>query len=262
MNDVGDKFQQTTKYDPQNMPRHTFTSGGPPPLYKEYPHKPKVDLGPFEPREAMPLQQALKGRRSIRNFQQEPITRDQLSYLLWASTGIQRVEAGYEFRTAPSAGALYPIETYLLVNNISGLEMGLYHYSIRTHQLEQLEQADLRRQIAAAALGQRMCSADAANTNTASGPTDTSTSMPATSPRISPSPPSASTSVAARSEPFTTTQLTNCSISMEQTKALCTSPRSESPHRTPASREASRRSRTPLPIAALHTPGPGRSKKP
>jgi SagB-type dehydrogenase family enzyme len=161
MNDVGDKFQQTTKYDPQNMPRHTFTSGGPPPLYKEYPHKPKVDLGPFEPREAMPLQQALKGRRSIRNFQQEPITRDQLSYLLWASTGIQRVEAGYEFRTAPSAGALYPIETYLLVNNISGLEMGLYHYSIRTHQLEQLEQADLRRQIAAAALGQRMCSAAA-----------------------------------------------------------------------------------------------------
>ncbi|MHC4624134.1 MAG: SagB/ThcOx family dehydrogenase [Planctomycetota bacterium] len=159
MNDAGDKFQQTTKYDPQNMRRHTFASGGPPPLYKEYPHKPKVDLVPFEPREAMPLQQALKSRMSIRDFRQEPISKDQLSYLLWASTGVQRIEAGYEFRTAPSAGALYPIETYLLVNNVSGLEMGLYHYLIRTHQLEQLEQADLRRQIAAAALGQRMCAA-------------------------------------------------------------------------------------------------------
>jgi len=57
---------------------------------------------------------ALKTRKSIRSFRQEPLTKGRHSYLLWASTGIQRVEAGYEFRTAPSAGALYPIETYLL----------------------------------------------------------------------------------------------------------------------------------------------------
>ncbi|MHC4618248.1 MAG: SagB/ThcOx family dehydrogenase [Planctomycetota bacterium] len=157
MNDAGDKFQQTTKYDPQNMRRHAFASGGPPPLYKQYRGRPNIALAPYEPGQAMPLHQTLKRRRSIRDFRQEPITRDQLSYLLWASTGIQRVEAGYEFRTAPSAGALYPIETYLVINNVRQVEMGLYHYAVKPHQLEQLKQGDFRRQTAAAALGQPMC---------------------------------------------------------------------------------------------------------
>ncbi|MHC4168905.1 MAG: SagB/ThcOx family dehydrogenase, partial [Planctomycetota bacterium] len=76
---------------------------------------------------------------------------------LWASTGIQRIEGGYEFRTAPSAGALYPIETYLVVNNVKGIEPGIYHYSIRAHQLEQLRRGSFGRQTAAAALGQGMC---------------------------------------------------------------------------------------------------------
>jgi SagB-type dehydrogenase family enzyme len=105
----------------------------------------------------MSLDQALKHRKSIRDFQDKPASKAQLSYLLWASTGIQRVEDGYEFRTAPSAGALYPIETYVVVNNVKDLENGVYHYSIRGHTLEQLVQRDVRRQIAAAALGQGMC---------------------------------------------------------------------------------------------------------
>ena len=95
--------------------------------------------------------------RSIRNFQDKPISKGQLAYLLWASTGIQRAEDGYEFRTAPSAGALYPIENYVIVNNVKSLEPGAYHYGIRAHQLEQLQQRDLRQQITAAALGQGMC---------------------------------------------------------------------------------------------------------
>jgi SagB-type dehydrogenase family enzyme len=105
----------------------------------------------------MSLDQTLKQRKSVREFQPKSISKGQLSYLLWASTGIQRVEDGYAFRTAPSAGALYPIETYVVANNVRTLEAGLYHYSIRTHQLEQLQSGDLRRQIAAAALGQGMC---------------------------------------------------------------------------------------------------------
>jgi SagB-type dehydrogenase family enzyme len=105
----------------------------------------------------MSLDETLRQRKSIRDFQAKPLGKEQLSYLLWASTGIQRIEDGYEFRTAPSAGALYPIETYLVVNNVSDLETGVYHYSIRIHQLEQLACKDLRRQITAAALGQRMC---------------------------------------------------------------------------------------------------------
>lgn len=89
------------------------------------------------------------------------MTIEQLSYLLWASTGIQRREDGYEFRTVPSAGALYPIETYLVVNNVEDLDQGIYHYNVKGHFLEELKQGDFSDDIARAALDQQMC-ADAA----------------------------------------------------------------------------------------------------
>lgn len=162
MNGIGDKFQQQTKYDPHKMHLHTRDTAGPPPLYKQYGDKPKLDLPPFERADPMSLDKAIRQRKSIRRFRDQPISVGELSYLLWASTGIQRTEAGYEFRTAPSAGALYPIETYLIVNKADTLEMGLYHYAIRTHRLEQLGTGDLRRAIAAAALGQGMCAEAAA----------------------------------------------------------------------------------------------------
>ena len=84
------------------------------------------------------------------------MTLQELSFLLWAATGIQRVDHGYEFRTAPSAGALYPIETYLYVNNVEGLSQGIYHYNIEEHVLEQLNLGDFSHGFAEAALGQEM----------------------------------------------------------------------------------------------------------
>jgi SagB-type dehydrogenase family enzyme len=162
MDDIGDKFQQQTKYDPRNMPRYTLDRGSQPALYKGYPARPKIGLAAFGPSGPMSVDQALRTRKSVRNFQQEPISEEHLSYLLWASNGIQRVEAGYEFRTAPSAGALYPIETYVIANNVKEVEMGLYHYFVKDHQLEQLKQGDLRHAIAAAALDQSMCAEAAA----------------------------------------------------------------------------------------------------
>lgn len=157
MSGVGDRFQQQTKYDPGNMPRHSLDWRIKPDLYKDYPEAAKIELPLFEPARMMGLDEALKRRKSIRDYQDKPISKGQLAYLLWATTGIQRVEHGYEFRTVPSAGALYPIETYLVINNVKGLKSGTYHYSVRVHQLEQLKQGDFRQQIAAAALGQRMC---------------------------------------------------------------------------------------------------------
>jgi len=82
---------------------------------------------------------------------------DDVSFLLWASTGVQRTERGYEFRTAPSAGALYPIETYLIVNNVEGLEKALCHYNIEAHALEELKVGNFTEKIAHAALEQKMC---------------------------------------------------------------------------------------------------------
>ncbi|MFZ2148706.1 MAG: SagB/ThcOx family dehydrogenase [Sedimentisphaerales bacterium] len=162
MSCIGDKFQQETKYEPSRMPRHRLAWSTKPALYKEYPEAQKIELPSFEPAQAPSLDQTLKQRKSIRDFQARPISKDQLSYLLWASTGIQRIEDGYEFRTAPSAGALYPIETYVVANDVWKLEAGVYHYSVRAHQLEQLKQGGFRQQIARAALGQGMCATAAA----------------------------------------------------------------------------------------------------
>jgi SagB-type dehydrogenase family enzyme len=162
MSKTGDRFQQETKYEPGKMPEHRLDWDAKPNVYKEYPQAEKIELPAFEPARVMSLDKTLKQRKSIRNFQNRPTSKGQLAYLLWASTGIQRVEDGYEFRTAPSAGALYPIETYVVVNNVKSLEPGVYHYSIRAHQLEQLVQRNLRQQIAAVALGQGMCATAAA----------------------------------------------------------------------------------------------------
>jgi SagB-type dehydrogenase family enzyme len=102
------------------------------------------------------IDEILRSRRSIRFFKKQPISLSSLGYLLWASTGIQRIEQNYEFRTAPSAGALYPIETYLVINNIDNLETGIYHYNIQDHALDTITQGNFRDQLCHAVLDQKM----------------------------------------------------------------------------------------------------------
>jgi len=75
---------------------------------------------------------------------------------LWATQGITRRIHGHAFRTAPSAGALYPVETYLSLFNIENIEPGIYHYAVETHELERLQSGDFRRKTAQAALDQDM----------------------------------------------------------------------------------------------------------
>ena len=162
MSDVGDRFQRETKYHPDKTVDSGMRWSERPQPYKTYPDSVKVVLPAFDPSRPMTLDQTLNERKSIRKFRPEPITLGQLGYLIWASTGVQRAEHGYEFRTAPSAGALYPIETYLVANDVRKLEPGLYHYGIRNHELEQLHAGDLRRAVAMAALGQEMCASAAA----------------------------------------------------------------------------------------------------
>ncbi len=159
MSNVGDEFQQQTKYQPGATIGEGSRGNLRPEPYKTYPDSAKVVLPMFEPDRMMTLDETLHERKSIRDYRPTPLTLGQLSYLLWAAGGVQRAERGYEFRTAPSAGALYPIETYLVANEVRDLEPGVYHYGIRSHELEQIQGGDLRRRIAAAALGQATCAA-------------------------------------------------------------------------------------------------------
>ena len=127
-----------------------------PEAYKHYPQAPTIALSQPQTGDGAALWDVLQHRRSVRRFQKEPLPEAALSQLLWASQGITRVGHGYGFRTAPSAGALYPVETYLVVHTIDTIPSGIYHYAVQDHALEQLKTGDYRTEIAQAALDQEM----------------------------------------------------------------------------------------------------------
>ncbi len=83
----------------------------------------------------MPLLQAINRRRSRRQFSGQPLTLEELSFLLWATQGVREAVPGGLLRTVPSAGARHPFETYLAVNRVAGLAPGLYRYLGTEHKL-------------------------------------------------------------------------------------------------------------------------------
>lgn len=93
-----------------------------------------------EPRYESPvsLEQTLLRRRSVREFSDEPLTMEEISQLLWAAQGITRPDGR---RTAPSAGAMYPLELYVLTSE------AFYHYKPDDHALTRLRDGDLRREV-------------------------------------------------------------------------------------------------------------------
>ena len=153
---IGDAFQKSTKHSRERLLGGYLDWANKPETYKKYPSARMIKLSLKFVSQTLPVGEAVKLRRSIRSFSPNSLSLDDLSFLLWASTGVQRREQGYEFRTVPSAGALYPIETYLIVNNVEGLEKALYHYNIEAHALEELKAGDFAEEIAHAALEQKM----------------------------------------------------------------------------------------------------------
>src|SRR3989304_7948860 len=154
---IGDAFQKSTKYSRERLRGGYLDGANKPETYKNYPSAKIIPLSREFPTKLLPIVDVLKRRRSIRSFSPKPLSNAELSFLVGASTGVQKKEQGYEFRTVPSAGALYPIETYLIVNNVEDLEKALYHYNIEAHALEELKVGDFAEKIAHAALEQKMC---------------------------------------------------------------------------------------------------------
>lgn len=106
------------------------------------------------------IEEALKKRRSIRQYKNQAISLQQIAQLLWAAQGITS-ETGC--RTAPSAGALYPLEIYLIARDVKNLSTGVYHYKPQKHTLEKLKEGDVSLQLTKAALGQQAVKSSAAN---------------------------------------------------------------------------------------------------
>ena len=141
--------------DPHNTPKEVmkyysrFLKGRKQPsIYKSYPRRPKVNLSRKSSREA-PLFGALRSRHSMREFSGKPISFNELSRLAYYTWGRISYYETREFgkllhKTSPSAGARHPIETYAIVNNVKGIEPGIYHYSVKNHSLELLKAGDFR----------------------------------------------------------------------------------------------------------------------
>jgi SagB-type dehydrogenase family enzyme len=153
---IGDEFQNNTKHSRQKFIGGRLDWAKKPATYKKYPLSKMIPLHSKFPVQSLPFFDVIKRRRSVRSFSTKPLSMQELSFVLWASTGIQRREHGNDFRTAPSAGALYPIETYLVSNNVEGLEQALYHYNIEAHALEEVKVGNFTGTIAHGALEQEM----------------------------------------------------------------------------------------------------------
>ena len=173
----GRTFQQKTTYDRESLEELTPDWRSKPPLYKFYSYAPVFGLPSpaLRPGEqpGPDIISIVGRRRTVRSFGATPLTLLELSRLLWASAGVTAsfvTPQGQDFyRATPTAGALYPIETYVVVNKVEGLEPGLYHYRVAgldilerpivegSHSLEQLRVGDLRAEISAAALDQGLC---------------------------------------------------------------------------------------------------------
>jgi len=97
------------------------------------------------------IEQSLLWRRSIRSYTGESLTLPQVAQLLWAAQGVTDPTG---FRTAPSAGALYPLELYVVAGDVQDLSPGVYRYEPLEHRLVRTVEGDKRVELADAALGQ------------------------------------------------------------------------------------------------------------
>jgi SagB-type dehydrogenase family enzyme len=105
-----------------------------------------ISLPKPETKGAMSLEETISKRRSVRSFSTKELSLKQISQLLWAAQGITEPKRG--FRAAPSAGALYPLEIYLIKND------GVFHYEVKNHSIEKVSDEDVRSKIVRAAWGQ------------------------------------------------------------------------------------------------------------
>ncbi|MEJ6952375.1 SagB/ThcOx family dehydrogenase [Natronospora cellulosivora (SeqCode)] len=133
------EFMEKTKY--QNMKEESPQEKGveQPPLQKPYedglelidlPEPTDLEL------ENINLKDLFEQRRSLRSYSDQELSQEELSYLLWMTQGVKKeVKDKATFRTVPSAGARHAFETYLLINNVDGLDNGIYRYLAIEHKL-------------------------------------------------------------------------------------------------------------------------------
>lgn len=132
---IGPKFHFETGFGADGIKGDNIAFGAQVPLYKTYPDSPKIDLL-NQKKIDFPLGEAITMRKSIRKFNMTPLKISEISTILQLADGITHKRNGIEMRSAPSGGALYPIELYLYAHRVDSLEQGLYHFQVSDSSLE------------------------------------------------------------------------------------------------------------------------------
>jgi len=152
---IGRRYLRETRYTRAGLgePRLSYPRAN---AFKEYPQAAtRVPIRPSQELPAADLWEMLARRRSLRQYQDRYLTQEELAALLWATQGVTLASRSYLLRTAPSAGALYPVETYLAVHKVEEMEPGVWHLNLPDFSLELLHSTDTRQALVQAGLGQR-----------------------------------------------------------------------------------------------------------
>jgi SagB-type dehydrogenase family enzyme len=137
---IGREFIEKTKY--QYLEKSDQMKGLSQPPLELPPSNKKINELP-DPHEInlkeITINEVIENRKSVRSYSNKPITKQELSYLLWSTQGVKKViQRPVTLRTVPSAGARHCFETYVLVNNVEGLKPGLYRFLAIDHKLQEV----------------------------------------------------------------------------------------------------------------------------
>ncbi len=149
-------WREATNLAPESLGGRTLDWSRMPSPFKEYPDADRIALpSPAPPPPGSPgLQTLLASRRSRRDFAARSVPLEQVALLLWACQGVTARHGDHLLRTAPSAGALYPFETYVSLQGVDGVEPCLAHLHVPTFQLEVVRRGNAGRALALACLAQ------------------------------------------------------------------------------------------------------------
>lgn len=151
---LGYNYLHHTKFNRKTIREKERPSISPGEAFKGYGDVKKISLPVSWPKTGAELEELLQKRRSVRQFSNENLSLEDLAFLLWSMQGVTAQAGPYLLRTAPSAGALYPVETYLAVDRVDGVDAGLYHFDVRNFQLECLTDQSVSGLVARGALDQ------------------------------------------------------------------------------------------------------------
>jgi len=159
---IGERFQQQTGYSRQTLGGWHLDWDHRPGDHKDYPDTQHLELPAPQRDDGPGLWSVLQRRRSVRRYDERSISAAELGQVLWAADG-RTAEAGdLALRTAPSAGGLYPIETYVAIHDVTDISPGVWHYDVRRHRLDLVTGGDVRMPTAHAALDQPIAATSAA----------------------------------------------------------------------------------------------------